>query len=212
MFSETFLARTSHKKCRTSRGRCRTSRGRLWIAFRPIHVTEWTAGAEVEIHWGVLANHGGGYSFRTRISYACSRIPSACTRIPYACTRIPSFNLIDMVTVTVIAIDAVMLLLVAKITMLVSVSQSLRVSPSEGSGRVATKASQSRETGLDGIGADFFGIHGIGAALALTVASPRVREDPLGTPPLSLCQGSPPRTSRRSRESGKEKGTGGPRY
>ena len=146
MFSETFLARTSHKKCRTSRGRCRTSRGRLWIAFRPIHVTEWTAGAEVEIHWGVLANHGGGYSFRTRISYACSRIPSACTRIPYACTRIPSFNLIDMVTVTVIAIDAVMLLLVAKITMLVSVSQSLRVSPSEGSGRVATKASQSRET------------------------------------------------------------------
>ncbi len=28
---------------------------------------------------------------------------------------------------------------------------------------MATKASQSRETGLDGIGADFFGIHGIGA-------------------------------------------------
>ncbi len=43
----------------------------------------------------------------------------------------------------------------------------------------------------------------------------------LGDPPgpegilpwgLSLCRGSPPRTSRRSRESGKEKGTGGPRY
>ena len=32
------------------------------------------------------------------------------------------------------------------------------------------------------------------------------------SPGLSLCQGSPPRTSRRSRESGKEKGPGGPRY
>ena len=42
--------------------------------------------------------------------------------------------------------------------------------------------------------------------------SPGVREDPPGTPPLSLCQESPPRTSRRSRESGKEKGPGGPRY
>ena len=42
-------------------------------------------------------------------------------------------------------------------------------------------------------------------------------EDPLGSgripgTPLSLCQESPPRTSRGSRESGKEKGPGGPRY
>ncbi len=174
---------------------------------------------EVAVFWGsrrfrpgLCRSVVGEVSFRPRLAARCSRIPSACTRIPYACTRIPSFNLIDMVTVTVIAIDAVMLLLVAKITMLVSVSQSLRVSPSEGSGRVATKASQSRETGLDGIGADFFGIHGIGAAVALTVASPRVREDPLGTPPPLTLPRKSLRTSRRSRESGKEKGTGGPRY
>ena len=42
---------------------------------------------------------------------------------------------------------------------------------------------------------------------------PRGSSRTLGDPPwgLSLCQDSPPRTSRRSRESGKEKGPGGPR-
>ena len=27
-------------------------------------MTEWAAGEEVEITWGISANHGGGYSFR----------------------------------------------------------------------------------------------------------------------------------------------------
>ena len=28
------------------------------------HTTEWTRGAVVEVIWGILANHGGGYSYR----------------------------------------------------------------------------------------------------------------------------------------------------
>lgn len=37
---------------------------REWYQSRPRPVTEWAAGEEVEITWGISANHGGGYSFR----------------------------------------------------------------------------------------------------------------------------------------------------
>jgi len=33
-------------------------------AFEDVHVTEWGIGQVVEVAWGILANHGGGYSFR----------------------------------------------------------------------------------------------------------------------------------------------------
>ena len=32
--------------------------------FLDIPVTEWVAGSIVEVAWGILANHGGGYSYR----------------------------------------------------------------------------------------------------------------------------------------------------
>jgi len=37
---------------------------RTWYQSRPRFVTEWQAGSEVLITWGIAANHGGGYSFR----------------------------------------------------------------------------------------------------------------------------------------------------
>lgn len=32
--------------------------------FQDVHVTEWTIGSVVEVAWGIVANHGGGYSYR----------------------------------------------------------------------------------------------------------------------------------------------------
>jgi hypothetical protein len=37
---------------------------RKWYQTRQRFVTEWQAGSEVPIKWGITANHGGGYSFR----------------------------------------------------------------------------------------------------------------------------------------------------
>lgn len=37
---------------------------REWYQNRPRFQTEWQAGSEVPISWGITANHGGGYSFR----------------------------------------------------------------------------------------------------------------------------------------------------
>lgn len=37
---------------------------RDWYQGKTRPVTKWKAGSEQEIKWGILANHGGGYSFR----------------------------------------------------------------------------------------------------------------------------------------------------
>jgi len=37
---------------------------RAWYQSRPRFVSEWQAGSDVRIKWGITANHGGGYSFR----------------------------------------------------------------------------------------------------------------------------------------------------
>merc|ERR1739844_752850 len=29
-----------------------------------VYVTEWEVGSVVEVAWGIIANHGGGYSYR----------------------------------------------------------------------------------------------------------------------------------------------------
>jgi hypothetical protein len=36
----------------------------VWYQSKPRFETEWKAGSEVPIRWGITANHGGGYSFR----------------------------------------------------------------------------------------------------------------------------------------------------
>lgn len=34
------------------------------LAWEDIVTTEWTAGGVAEVGWGIIANHGGGYSYR----------------------------------------------------------------------------------------------------------------------------------------------------
>merc|ERR1719232_1928334 len=34
------------------------------VDFQDVQTTEWRAGGVAEVGWGIVANHGGGYSYR----------------------------------------------------------------------------------------------------------------------------------------------------